>query len=60
MTRKPPDSTLYWKAKDGRRLLLREMTTQHLKAALAMINRSFGWRERWREAIELELKGRKL
>lgn len=47
-----------WICKDGRRLKVAQMDDHHLRAAIAMIERSRRWRKCWLARLYLELEMR--
>ncbi len=49
-----------WVCKDGRKLKIGEMSTDHVKHAIAMIQRSRNWRRGMLARLELELDIRRL
>ena len=49
-----------WRCRDGRRLLVSEMSDSHLHNAVVMILRSRGWRLRYLDRLLLEIEIRKL
>ena len=44
-----------WVCKDGRKLYPKEMSVQHLKNSIAMIERRQNWRRDWLVPLKLEL-----
>lgn len=45
-----------WVCRDGRRMLVKEMTNSHLANSIARIRRSpKGWRREWLPRLELEV-----
>jgi hypothetical protein len=49
-----------WVCKDGRRMLVAEMTTLHVVNSIAMIKRIKGWRRHLLKRLELELEIRSI
>lgn len=44
-----------WRTKDGRTVLVSNMSTSHVVNAINLIERSSGWRQEYLERLKLEL-----
>jgi hypothetical protein len=44
-----------WRCKDGRVMTVAQMETSHIKNAIALIQRSRGWRKSFLPRLEIEL-----
>jgi len=49
-----------WRCRDGRRLLVSEMSDSHLVNAINLIRRSRGWRRQYLDRLRLEIEIRQL